>query len=108
MQLFIKELVLLSLVAFVFGQNNVALITKVRGEIFHKAHDSDEYASAVKSGTQLKNKDWIKTGADGYIAIFFLDDKSQLKIKQDTEIQILGSEERGKINKTISLIEFQI
>jgi hypothetical protein len=54
-------------------------------------------------GTQLKNNDWIKTGQDGYLAILFLDDKSQLKIKGNSEIEVLAAVERGKISKTISL-----
>ena len=86
-----------------FGQEPVGVIAKSQGTTFHKKFNADDYSTNAVMGTQLKNHDWIKTGEDGFVAIFFLDDKSQLKVKGNSEMEILAAVERGKISKTISL-----
>jgi hypothetical protein len=89
--------------ASLFGQEPVGVIAKSQGTTFHKKFNADDYSTNAVMGTQLKNHDWIKTGDDGFVAIFFLDDKSQLKVKANSEMEILAAVERGKISKTISL-----
>ncbi|MEA3287508.1 MAG: FecR family protein [Candidatus Marinimicrobia bacterium] len=85
------------------AQEPIGVIAKSRGTTFHKKFNADDYSPNAVMGTQLKNHDWIKTGEDGFVAIFFLDDKSQLKVKGNSEMEILAAVERGKISKTISL-----
>jgi len=85
------------------AQEPIGVIAKSNGTTFHKKFNADEYSPNAIMGTQLKNNDWIKTGDDGFVAIFFLDDKSQLKVKGNSEMEILAAVERGKISKTISL-----
>lgn len=85
------------------AQEPIGVIAKSKGTTFHKKFNADDYSPNAVMGTQLKNHDWIKTGEDGFVAIFFLDDKSQLKVKGNSEMEILASVERGKISKTISL-----
>lgn len=86
-----------------FGQEAVGVIAKTKGQTFHKKFNSDEYMPQANIGSKLMNHDWVKTGTDGYVALFFLDDKSQLKIRENSEMEILGTVERGRINKTISM-----
>lgn len=86
-----------------FSQESIGVIAKSKGATFHKKFNADDYSPNAVMGTQLKNHDWIKTGDDGFVAIFFLDDKSQLKIKGGSEMEIIASVERGRISKTISL-----
>lgn len=85
------------------AQESVGVIAKSSGATFHKKFNTDDYSPKAVMGTQLKNHDWIKTGKDGFIAVFFLDDKSQLKVKGTSELEILAAVERGKISKTISM-----
>lgn len=94
-------LALLSMTAL--AQEPIGVIAKSSGTTFHKKFNADEYSPNAIMGTQLKNHDWIKTSDDGFVAIFFLDDKSQLKVKGNSEMEILAAVERGKISKTISL-----
>ncbi len=101
LSLFTSLLVLLSFNAI--AQEPIGVIAKSSGTTFHKKFNADDYAPNALMGTQLKNNDWIKTGEDGFVAIFFLDDKSQLKVKGNSEMEILAAVERGKISKTISL-----
>lgn len=99
--LIIILLVMVSMPAF--AQEPIGVIAKAKGATFHKKFNADDYAPNAVMGTQLKNHDWIKTSDDGFVAIFFLDDKSQLKIKGSSELEVLAAVERGKISKTISL-----
>jgi hypothetical protein len=91
------------LMSTLIAQESVGVIAKVQGEVYHKKFNADDYSTSVPMGTQLKNRDWIKTGDDGFVAVFFLDDKSQIKVKGNSEMEILASVERGKIAKTISM-----
>lgn len=86
-----------------FAQEPIGVIAKSSGTTFHKKFNADDYSPNAVMGTQLKNHDWIKTDDNGFVAIFFLDDKSQLKVKGNSEMEILAAVERGKISKTISL-----
>jgi hypothetical protein len=96
--------ILLALVSMTaVAQEPIGVIAKSSGTTFHKKFNADDYSPNAIMGTQLKNNDWIKTGDDGFVAIFFLDDKSQLKVKGNSEMEILAAVERGKISKTISL-----
>jgi len=97
-------IMLLALVSMTaLAQEPIGVIAKSSGTTFHKKFNADDYSPNAVMGTQLKNHDWIKTADDGFVAIFFLDDKSQLKVKGNSEMEILASVERGKISKTISL-----
>lgn len=93
----------LALLLPIYGQEAVGVIAKTKGQTFHKKFNSDEYMPQANIGSKLMNHDWVKTGTDGYVALFFLDDKSQLKIRENSEMEILGTVERGRINKTISM-----
>ncbi len=107
MKYIFKLIIILSLLSIasmsVVAQEPIGVIAKSKGATFHKKFNADDYDSKAVMGTQLKNHDWIKTREDGFVAIFFLDDKSQLKIKGNSEMEILAAVERGKISKTISL-----
>ncbi|NQV13911.1 FecR domain-containing protein [bacterium] len=107
MNYFSRVSLIIVLLAFVslgaFAQEPIGVIAKSKGTTFHKKFNADDYNPNAVMGTQLKNHDWIKTGDDGFVAIFFLDDKSQLKVKGNSEMEILASIDRGKISKTISL-----
>ncbi len=102
-KLFIAITAILFAIESAWAQQNVAIVAKTRGTTFHKRFNTKEYKPQVPIGTQLKNHDWIKTGDNGYLALFFLDDKSQLKVKGNSEMEILGKIERGRIDKTISM-----
>ena len=107
MKYFSKVSLVINLLAFVsmgvIAQEPIGVIAKSSGTTFHKKFNADDYSPKAVMGTQLKNHDWIKTDSDGFVAIFFLDDKSQLKVKGNSEMEILAAVERGKISKTISL-----
>lgn len=93
-----KKLNLALIIFFSFSsvqaQDNVAVTTKTEGEISLKRAAAEQYEPGLSIGTPIRNSDWILTGGDGFGVLVFIDDKSQLKIREETEIEIQGSTEQ--------------
>jgi len=89
----------------VIAQENVAVATKVDGEVLLKRAKSDKYSTEVQIGTRIHLEDKVKTGAKGYLVLVFLDDKSQLKIRPNSEITMQGTvnQQEGAIQKRIEM-----
>ena len=81
----------------------IALTLKVSGEVnLRKAGKSD--VGPLKFGTPLDDGDWIRTENDGYAVLIFADDKSQIKLKADTEVVINGKRDaESSISKRITM-----
>ena len=89
------------LVPFLFAQDQMAVTTKVFGnvEIFKKKGSSLK----LKQGSILSIGDQIKTSRGSFAAIIFIDDRSILKIKENSILTINGQRKRGSISKEINL-----
>ncbi len=87
------------------AQENIAVATKVEGEVLLKHADAKDYSTQVQSGTRIQLDDQIKTGKKGYLVLVFLDDKSQLKVQPNTEITMQGTvnQQQGQIQKRIEM-----
>lgn len=81
--------------------DRIAVATKVIG-IVEYDRGKNGYAQ-LKPGLILEDGDRIRTGKNGFIAIIFIDDKSTLKIKENTEIVVQGKRFKGAISKKINL-----
>ena len=86
---------------FVYS-NKIAVATKVSGiaEIM-KVGKKD--FNALRAGSILEDGDKIRTGKSGFVAIIFIDDKSTLKIKEDSEAVITGRRTTKEISKKINI-----
>ena len=81
-----KRILLIILVTasqFALGQP-IAIATKVMGTVEINKNANPGYIS-LKPGTILKDGDGIRTGSDGFVLLIFIDDKSQLKVKEDSD-----------------------
>lgn len=76
------------------AQQNVAVTTKAQGYISLKRATATEYKPGLQIGTPIQNQDWILTGTDGFGVLVFIDDKSQLKIRSNTELEVQGDAEK--------------
>ncbi|HPB00091.1 MAG: FecR domain-containing protein [Candidatus Marinimicrobia bacterium] len=97
---------LLALILFAtsgFSQDKIALILKVRGETSLKRATDSEFKKGVKIGDNLYSRDRIKTGKDGFTALVFLDDKSQIKVRENSEMEITGERSKGSISKQVDM-----
>ena len=59
--------------------------------------------SKLKAGTILADGDKIRTGTSGFAAIIFIDDKSTLKLKGNSEAVITGKRTAASISKKINM-----
>mgnify|MGYP006117037137 FL=1 len=82
--------------------NKIAVATKVKGLVEIVPTGKKQF-SKLKAGTILSDGDKIRTGTSGYIAIIFIDDKSILKLKGNTEAVITGQRTAASISKKINI-----
>ena len=64
--------------------NKVAVTTKVKGLVEIMPDGKDNFLN-LKPGTILADGDKIRTGSSGFTALIFIDDKSTLKLKENSE-----------------------
>ncbi|MFH1850830.1 MAG: FecR family protein [Candidatus Neomarinimicrobiota bacterium] len=83
-----------------FAADKLAVTTKTEGTVDVVRSEASQ---ALKRGTILLDQDLVISKKDGQAVIMFLDDKSQLKIKGDTEIRITGERGQGAISKQINM-----
>jgi len=57
----------------------------------------------LKAGTILADGDKIRTGTSGFAAVIFIDDKSTLKLKGNSEAVITGQRTAASISKKINM-----
>ena len=96
--LFISILILFSnLIA-----SKIAVATKVNGDVEIMPVDTKDF-SELKPGTVLSDGDKIRTGNSGFAAIIFIDDKSILKLKGNSEATIAGQRTSASISKKINM-----
>ena len=91
--------ILFSLLLFValagngIAQNvdQAALALKKRGEVFRKPAGFNTTDEQVEVGSWFSDFDSVRTEAASFLAILFTDDKSILKMKENTRLTIQGS-----------------
>ena len=82
--------------------NKIAVTTKVKGLVEIMPIGKDNFAN-LKPGTILSDGDKIRTGSSGFTAIIFIDDKSTLKLKENSEAVITGQRSARSIAKKINM-----
>ena len=82
--------------------DKIAVTTKVKGivELMKVGYKS---FSSLKAGAILEEGVKVRTGNSGFVAIIFIDDKSILKIKENSEAVITGQRTAKNISKKINL-----
>ncbi|MBU0712348.1 FecR family protein [bacterium] len=105
-----KKLQKISLILFLlifsiqgWSAEKIALTLKARGQTSLKRSNEETFKTGVKPGTSLFSEDQIKTGDDGYAVLVFLDDKTQIKIRENSEMVISGTRTTESISKQIAM-----
>ena len=83
-------------------QGIIAITTKAKGNVSYRAWDSEDYINLLPAKS-LNDGDHIQTGEDGFGAIVYLDDKSTIKIKENTNFDIMGTKSQGQISKRLKI-----
>lgn len=89
-------------VSVAFASEKVAVAIKIIGDVTISTQESEGF-SALKRGTPLSHKDVIRTGQGGFIVAMYLDDKTTIKISENSEFVINGERSDGNINKQVSV-----
>ena len=93
-----------TLIFSVAFSNKIAVATKVKGQVEIMAVGKKGF-SDLRPGTILSDGDKIRTGSSGFTAIIFIDDKSTLKVKDNSEVVITGKRTAASISKKINMDE---
>ena len=98
---FLLIILLFNINQTVFAQR-IAIATKSLGSVQIEKKEKPGF-NKLKAGTILDDGDRIRTGPDGFALIIFIDDKSQLKIKEESEVTITGKKIASTISKNIRM-----
>lgn len=101
-KLVFKTLLSCSIFFSVANANKIAVATKVKG-LVELMPTGKKLFSKLKAGTILADGDKIRTGTSGFAAIIFIDDKSTLKLKGNSEAVITGQRTAASISKKINM-----
>ena len=102
MKRYTSPLIVLSLLFSNLIASKIAVATKVNGFVEIMPVNTKDF-SKLKPGTILSDGDKIRTGKSGFAAIIFIDDKSILKLKGDSEAIIAGQRTSASISKKINM-----
>ncbi|MFH1213563.1 MAG: FecR domain-containing protein [Candidatus Neomarinimicrobiota bacterium] len=84
----IMSLMLILGISLLMAQTQYATILKVTGSANLRPKGAGDYSVPITASMSINVGDAIKTGADGFVAIIFTSDKSLLKIRKDTELEL--------------------
>ena len=91
------------LLSLSFGlADKIAIATKVKGVVEIAPTKINKFKT-LTPGTVLSDGDKIRTGSKGFTAIIFIDDKSTLKVKENSEIVVGGQKSVARISKKINM-----
>lgn len=80
----------------------VALMLKTRGKVELNKQGRQRWSFA-KRGERINSGEVIRTGEGALAALVFTDDKTLLKVRENSNITIIGRREKNSIIKTLSL-----
>ena len=101
----IKSIILIPiLIGIVVPEGNtlIAVTTKAKGDINFRSEDSNDF-NDLKPAEVLNDGDHIQTGNDGFGALVYLDDKSTIKVKENTNFDVIGTRSKEGISKRIKI-----
>ncbi|MFQ6608124.1 MAG: FecR domain-containing protein [Fidelibacterota bacterium] len=88
--------------SFLSGADKVAMTIKAKGDAVLQRSDETE-KKPLKPGNPVQDQDKISTGKKSMAMIMFLDDKSVLKIREDSEFTVGGQRTTDGISKSVDL-----
>lgn len=87
------------------GAQSIAIVSKTKGNVKYKNKKDKTVDKKLKSGLDLYNNDYIKTGKDGFAKYVYLDDGTQIKVHNNSEVYIRGEIDRRSIIKQLKVEE---
>jgi len=78
------------LMNFVLG-DAIARVMKSNGDVSLRGLGETTFSAGVKAGRGINNGDAIRIGETGFAVVIFIDDKSIVKIRENTEFQFIDT-----------------
>ena len=69
----------------------IARLIKVEGNVYFKRLGMETFSEKAKPGSAIVNGDQINVGVKGYAAVIYIDDRSIIKIKENTKFSFMDS-----------------
>ena len=88
-------------ISVILGGDRIAIVTKVIGSVNYTR--GNDVSKSLKKGHIFESGDVLRTEKGGFAALIFIDDKSALKIKENSELIISGKRTARAIAKEINL-----
>ena len=82
---------------------SIAIVSKAIGDVKYKKKSDKELKKTLKFGIDLYNNDYIKTGEDGFAKYTYVDDGTQIKVHNNSEVYIRGEINRKSIIKQLKV-----
>ena len=101
MNLLKYSFLLLTISPLIYAEK-IAVATKVKGEV-ELMRVGEKNFIELKPGNILDDGDKIRTGRSGFTSLIFIDDKSTLKLKENSEVVVNGQRTAASISKKINL-----
>lgn len=98
-----KKYILLLFVSGLICGESIALATKVKGTVLYKHKKEKQLKNDLAVGVDLYNSDYIKTGEDGFAKYVYLDDGTQIKVHNNTEVFVHGELSKRSILKQLKV-----
>ena len=78
----------------------IARLVKVEGNVYFKRMGMETFSEKAKLGTAILNGDAIKVGETGFGAIMYLDDRTILKIRENTKFGFMETQNTRTVDLT--------
>ena len=78
----------------------IARLIKVEGNVYFKRMGMETFSEKAKTGAAILNGDAIKVGETGFGAIIYLDDKTILKIRENTKFSFMETQNTRTVDLT--------
>lgn len=82
------------------GSRDVAIVLKSKGNVRIKKSTTKKWLSGTR-GRRLDSGDVVKTAKNSLAAVMFTDDKTLLKVRENSTLAIKGKREKKSISKRI-------
>ena len=86
-------------IAPILNANVIARLVKVEGQVYIKRLGMNTFSETARAGSAIVNGDEIKVGDTGFAAAIYIDDRSVVKIKNNSKFSFMDS----KNTRTIDL-----
>ena len=98
-------IIFLSLIILGVGKSEmIASMVKTKGEVMIKRLGKSMYDDIAKPGTGINNGDALEVGSQEFAVAIYLDDRSIVKIKENTRFQFIDTPNTRTINIELGTI----